>query len=152
MKLLQEIYEAIAMEGFSAKTLSLISKYINEILYGTASISRFNLPEHAGLCSAGSVLIGASIVSDYARESLETSCHATGSQGSSPTNWQIDELQETHFHWYCKVCLNHRPSTFDSWPQTLDSRPLTLDPWHSTLDPRPLTLDSWQTKILLPKR
>lgn len=29
MKLLQEIYEAIAMEGFSAKTLSLISKYIN---------------------------------------------------------------------------------------------------------------------------
>ena len=98
MKLLQEIYEAIAMEGFSAKTLSLISKYINEILYGTASFSRFNLPEHAGLCSAGSVLIGASIIADYARTSLTASCNASSSKGSSPANWQIDELQENHLH------------------------------------------------------
>lgn len=91
---IQEIYRIIAENGFSESVLQMIDNYINEILYGTTSFSRFNLPEHAGLCSAGSVLIGASIITDYARTSLTASCNASSSKGSSPTNWEIDELQE----------------------------------------------------------
>ena len=63
---LQKIYDAIAAEGFSAGVLAMIDKYANDILYGTASISRFNLSEHAGVCTAGTVLIGASVVAGYA--------------------------------------------------------------------------------------
>lgn len=91
---LQEIYRIIAENGFSESVLQMIDNYINEILYGTTSFSRFNIPEHAGLCSAGSVLIGASIIADYARTSLTASCNASSSKRSSPTNWEIDERQE----------------------------------------------------------
>ena len=94
MESLQKIYDAIAAEGFSAGVLGMIDNYTNDILYGTASISRFNLSEHAGVCTAGAVLIGASVVTGYARASLEASCHAAGGQGGSPSNWQIDERQE----------------------------------------------------------
>ena len=91
---IQEIYKLIAENGFSESVLQMIDNYINEILYGTTSFSRFNMPEHAGLCSAGSVLIGASIIADYARTSLTASCNASSSKRSCPTNWEIDELQE----------------------------------------------------------
>lgn len=91
---LQEIFEAIAVEGYSLRVLKMIDNYSNEILYGTASFSRFTLPEHAGLCTAGPVLIGAAIVADYARGSLEASSHAAGGQGVCPSNWAIDEAQE----------------------------------------------------------
>ena len=91
---IQEIYKLIAKDGFSESVLQMIDNYINEILYGTTSFSRFNLPEHAGLCSAGPVLIGASIIADYTRTSLTASCNASSSKGSSPTNWEIDERQE----------------------------------------------------------
>lgn len=70
-----------------------IDLLINQIYNGTRNIPRFNQQEHAGICSAGPLLIGALIVCDNARESLEASCNASGSQ-RSPANWKIDETQE----------------------------------------------------------
>lgn len=89
----QGIYNAISEEGFSEATLQLIDQYINDIQNGTANFHRFNLQEHAGLCTAGAVLIGASVIANYAAASLRAGCHAEGSQ-RSPTNWEIDEAQE----------------------------------------------------------
>lgn len=103
MDQLQNIYDAIAAEGFSAGVLAMIDKYANDILYGTASISRFNLSEHAGVCTAGAVLIGASVVAGYARASLEASANAAGGQGGSPSNWQIDERQEKTIEQWAKA-------------------------------------------------
>ena len=94
MNPLQEIFDAIAAEGFSARVVALIDNYINDILYGKTSFPRFNLSEHAGLCSAGAPLIGASIVACYARASLEASSNVTSCERSRPSNWEIDELQE----------------------------------------------------------
>lgn len=70
-----------------------MNNQINEILNGTRYFSQFNQPEHAGICSAGSLLIGALIVCYNARESLGASCDAAGRQGG-PSNWEIDEAQE----------------------------------------------------------
>ena len=94
MDQLQKIYDAIAAEGFSAGVLAMIDNYANDIENGRTNISRFTLPEHAGVCTGGTALIGASVVAGYARTSLEASCHASGGQGSRPSNWQIDEIQE----------------------------------------------------------
>lgn len=91
----EQIYVAIQTGGYSAYTLQLIDNYTQDILYGRTNFSRFNLQEHAGLCSADSVLIGAYTVASYARASLESSGDASASQ-ASPTNWDIDELQEHH--------------------------------------------------------
>lgn len=100
MKSLNLIYEMIRAEEFSPRTLELIDKYINDILYGTESFPRFNISEHAGLCTAGAPLIGASVVAGYARASLEAGADAAGGQGGHPSNWQIDELQEKLIeHW-----------------------------------------------------
>ena len=103
MPQLQKIYDAIASEGFSAGALKLINDYINDILYGKTSISRFTLPEHAGVCTGGAPLIGASVIACYARRSLEASCHAAGSEGSCPSNWEIDELQERLIEQWAKA-------------------------------------------------
>lgn len=73
--------------------LELIDKQVNDIIYGTTDIPRFNQQEHAGICSAGSSLIGALLVCYDTRKSLETSADASGSKGT-PTNWEIDEAQE----------------------------------------------------------
>ena len=94
MNSIQDIYEAIATEGFSEWVLQLIDKQVNDIQNGTRDFPRYNLSEHAGLCKAGPVLIGASIVASYATTSLTASLNAAGGQGSSPANWQIDETQE----------------------------------------------------------
>ena len=94
MNPLQEIFDAIASEGFSARVLALIDNYINDILYGKTSFPRFNLSEHAGVCTGGAALIGASVVACYARTSLEASSNAGTGQTGSPSNWEIDELQE----------------------------------------------------------
>ena len=91
MEPLQKIFDAIAAEGFSAGVLEMINNYINDILYGKTSFPRFNLSEHAGLCSAGAPLIGASVVACYARASLEASADAGASQNGGPSNWEIDE-------------------------------------------------------------
>lgn len=94
MNPLKEIFDSIASEGFSSRVLSLIDNYVNKILYGTESFPRFNIPEHAGLCTAGAPLIGASVVACYARASLEASADAGTGQTGRPSNWEIDDLQE----------------------------------------------------------
>ena len=87
------IYASIDNEGFSEETLQLIDNYINDILNGKTDLIQFNQQEHAGLCCAGEVLIGAYIVCDYARKSLEAGSNV-GTGKASPPNWEIDELQE----------------------------------------------------------
>ena len=99
---ISDIYEAIAHDGFAEQTLQQIDEFINEILNGTRDFPRYNISEHAGLCKAGPVLIGASIIASYATRSLTTSCHAEGCQGS-PANWQIDELQEQLIEQWAKA-------------------------------------------------
>ena len=90
MSSIQDIFEVMAAEGFSERVLQLIDEQVNDIQNGTRDFPRYNLSEHAGLCKAGPVLIGASIVASYATRSLAASCHAEGGQGG-PANWQIDE-------------------------------------------------------------
>ncbi len=63
-------------------------------IYGTAIFSRFNSLEHAGLCTVCPVLIGAFIVADYMRRSLEASDHVAGGERCFTSNLQIDALQE----------------------------------------------------------
>ena len=89
-----QINTSIKYNAFSEHTLELIDNYTNDILNGRTNLDRFNLPEHAGLCTAGAPLIGAYIVCNYARRSLETSGDATTGQTGSPTNWEIDAKQE----------------------------------------------------------
>ena len=93
MRTIQDIYDAIAADGFKESTLRIIDDLINDIENGTTDFPRFNQQEHSGLCKAGPALIGASIVASYATRSLAASGNAAGCQGS-PANWQIDELQE----------------------------------------------------------
>ena len=90
---IEQIYDIIEEQGFTAQTLQTIDNYIKEIQDGTEDFPRFNLSEHAGFCTAGAPLIGASIIASYATASITASCNAEGSQGG-PANWQIDEYQE----------------------------------------------------------
>ena len=90
---LESIYAAIRDNGFSEQTIQLIDNYTNDILNGKTNLTQFNQAEHAGLCCAGEMLIGAYLVCNYARTSLAASADASASQ-VSPANWQIDELQE----------------------------------------------------------
>ena len=90
---LEHIYSSIRDNGFSEPTLRSMDNYISNILNGKTNLTQFNQPEHAGLCLAGEMLIGAYIVCNYARASLETGTNAaTGEVG--PANWEIDALQE----------------------------------------------------------
>ena len=83
MDVLNDIYAAIAAEGFTAQTLQMIDNYAKDIQNGREDFSRFNLSEHAGLCKGGSPLIGAAIVVSYARRSLTTGGNAESSEGST---------------------------------------------------------------------
>ena len=103
MDRLQRIYDIIAQEGFDNLTLQEINHYVNDIQNGTEDFPRFNLSEHAGLCTAGAPLIGASIIACYARASLTTGGDAQSSKGSSPANWQIDEQQEQFIEQWAKA-------------------------------------------------
>ena len=91
---LEEIYKQIDAEGFSARTLELISNFSNDIVNGRTNFSRFSIPEHAGVCTGGAPLIGATVVAGYARRSLEAGADAAGGQTGRWGNWQIDEHQE----------------------------------------------------------
>ena len=102
MSNINDIYEAIDADGFSKSTLHLIDEYINDIENGRTNFSRFNEQEHAGLCKAGAVVIGASVVASYARRSITASCHAEGREGG-PANWEIDEYQEKLLEQWAKV-------------------------------------------------
>ena len=90
-----QINTSIKYNGFSEHTLQLIDNYTNDILNGRTNFDRFNLPEHAGVCTAGAPLIGAYIVCNYARTSLEPGRYAGAGETGSPTNWEIDAKQET---------------------------------------------------------
>ena len=79
--------------------ISLLFSYSQN---GTRDFPRYNLSEHAGLCKAGPVLIGASIVAGYATRSLTASSHAEGCEGG-PANWQIDECQEQLIEQWAKA-------------------------------------------------
>ena len=87
------IFAAIRDEGFSDRTISLVDNYTNQILNGKTNLAQFNQAEHAGLCCAGEVLIGAYLVCNYAQASLATSADA-GTCQAVPASWEIDELQE----------------------------------------------------------
>ena len=93
MDSLQHIYEVIATKGFDDISLQAIQDYVKNIQNGTEDFPRFNLSEHAGLCTAGAPLIGASVVACYATASITAGGNAEGSSGS-PANWEIDQLQE----------------------------------------------------------
>ena len=82
---LNSIYAAIRDNGFSEQTIQLIDNYTNDILNGKTNLTQFNQAEHAGLCCAGEMLIGAYIVCNYARTSLAASTDASASQ-VSPAN------------------------------------------------------------------
>ena len=92
-KRLIDIFDSIREGGFSTRT-QLIDNYTNDILNGRANIHRFNLQEHAGLCTAGASLIGAYTVCCYARASFEPSRFSSESKASCPSNWEIDAKQE----------------------------------------------------------
>ena len=85
---LEQIFGVIAKEGFSNITIQEISNYVKDILNGTEDFHRFNLSEHAGLCTAGAPLIGASIIACYATTSLTASSNVKGCEGGF-TNKQI---------------------------------------------------------------
>lgn len=88
-----QINISIKDDGFSEHTLKLIDEYTNAILNGRTNLTRFNQQEHAGLCTAGASLIGAYVVCDYARRSIESGGDVAESKGS-PANWEIDAKQE----------------------------------------------------------
>ena len=88
-----KIADAIREEGFSTHTIALIDNYISQIFNGKKDLTQFNQAEHAGLCCAGEVLIGAYIVCCYAQASLRAGANVGGSQ-TSISNWEIDEAQE----------------------------------------------------------
>ena len=113
---IEHIFGLIAKEGFTDITLQEIDNYINDILNGTEDFHRFNLSEHAGLCTAGAPLIGASIIACYATASLTASraeissldlcrdaaCARSTEQGG-PANWEIDEKQEQLIEQWAKA-------------------------------------------------
>ena len=103
MDRLQHIYESISKEGFADITLQEINNYVKDIQNGTEDFSRFNLSEHAGLCTAGAPLIGASIVASYATASLTASSNAESGQGCCPANLEIDEKQEQLIEQWAKA-------------------------------------------------
>ena len=121
MNPLQEIFDAIAAEDFSVRVVALIDNYINDILYGKTSFPRFNLSEHAGVCTGGAALIGASVVACYARASLEASANAGAGQDGGPCNWEIDEL---HVYLYDQVYADFfgTPGAFDDKLMTIKSK------------------------------
>ena len=74
---IESIYAAIRDNGFSDLTIQLIDNFTNDILNGKTNLTQFNQAEHAGLCCAGEMLIGAYLVSCYARTSANASTSQT---------------------------------------------------------------------------
>jgi len=99
---MQNIFELISNQGFNVSVIEQIDKFINDIINGRTNLTRFNLQEHAGLCSADSVLIGAYTIACYARASLAAGSDAATSQGG-PANWEIDAKQEALVQQWAEV-------------------------------------------------
>ena len=125
---IEHIFGMIAKEGFTDITLHEISNYIKDIQNGTEDFPRFNLSEHAGFCTAGAPLIGASIIACYATASLTAGSYAESCEGQcksraeissldlcrdaacarsteqgGPSNWEIDECQEKLIEQWAKA-------------------------------------------------
>ena len=49
MKCFQDLYEAIANDGFTQSTLHIIDELVNQIENGSTDLPRFNLREHSGV-------------------------------------------------------------------------------------------------------
>jgi hypothetical protein len=103
MVVIRQIYEAITRDGFVGTTILLIDNYINDIQNGRTDFPRFTQPEHAGFCTAGAPLIGASIVASYASASLGAGGDAAGGERGCPNRWQIDQLQEQFIEQWAKA-------------------------------------------------
>lgn len=133
-KELEQIFQSICSSDFSEHTLHLMDNYINNILNGKTNLTQFNQPEHAGLCLAGEMLIGAYIVCHYARTSLEASPDVATGQ-ASPANWEIDALQEKMVQQWAeaKGCwFPHRLCLEDMHPanvfiDTVSNTPICID-------------------------
>ena len=111
---LEHIFGFIANVGFTDITLQEIDNYIKDIQNGTEDFPRFNLSEHAGLCTAGAPLIGASVIACYATASLTAGGNAEGGEGGF-ANWQINECQEKLIEQWAKAANlweNEGTSTF----------------------------------------
>lgn len=65
--------------------LEIIDKNINDILDGRKNLPKFNQPEHAGVCSAGPLIVPL-IVCDKAQESISTSSDAPNGEAKTPSN------------------------------------------------------------------
>lgn len=78
---IRHIYETIRSNGFADAAICAINNYINDIQNGRTDFPRFTQPEHAGLCTAGAPLLGASIVASYATASLGAGGDASGGEG-----------------------------------------------------------------------
>lgn len=100
-----DVYASINKQGFTPQTLQLIDNLINDIYNGNTNFDRFNTPEHAGLCCAGKVLIGAEAIASYARASLSSSTDAGAGEAArpKPSNWKIDETQEKYVEQWAKA-------------------------------------------------
>ena len=90
---LDTIYASIRNEGFSNRTIALIDNFTNQIINGKTNLTQFNQAEHAGLCCAGEMLIGAYLVCHYAQASLAASTDAGTSQAVS-ASWEIDRRKD----------------------------------------------------------
>ena len=100
---MEYIYDAINREGFSEQTLDIIDNYTKQIANGSKNFNQFNQAEHAGLCCAGEVLVGAYIVCNYAQSSLAASGNAGTGEITSPDSWQIDSEQEKFVEQWAKA-------------------------------------------------
>lgn len=100
---IRQIFDAIAKDGFAGSVIHNIDNYIKDIQNGRTDFPRFTQPEHAGLCTAGAPLIGASIVAGYAAASIGAGGDAAGGQRVFPNRWQIDQLQEQLIEQWAKA-------------------------------------------------
>lgn len=87
------------------------------IVNGKTNLNQFDQKEHAGLCCAGEVFIGAYLVCNYAQSSL-TAGKDAGASKASPANWQIDELQEK---------LVEQWATANVFIDTISETPICID-------------------------
>ena len=103
MESVRQIYDAITRDGFADTTLRAINNYVNDILNGRTDFPRFTQPEHAGLCTAGAPLIGASVIAGYATASFGAGGDVAGGEGGRPNRWQIDQQQELLIEQWAKA-------------------------------------------------
>ena len=108
MDQLQKIYDAIAAEGFSAGVLAMIDNYANDIEHGRTNISRFTLPEHAGVCTAVAGH-GAAKLTCHSRRGVASGADAAGGEGQCKPSAEISSLN------LCQGAACARSDEQDAW-------------------------------------